>query len=112
MLFGFFKLISILAFILIAGGVCAVSITGEQTAIKQEPEINYVPDSATAVKIAEAIWLPLYGNDIYKQKPYLVSLKKGIWIVEGRKEEDSFGGTAYIEFQKKDCKILKVTHGL
>ena len=74
--------------------------------------INYVPDKATAIKIAEAVWLPIYGEKIYSQKPYMVSLKDdSIWIVIGTLAENKRGGVAYIEIQKKDCKILKVTHG-
>jgi hypothetical protein len=31
---------------------------------------NYVPNEETAIKIAEAVWLPIYGEDIYN-KPQL-----------------------------------------
>jgi len=72
---------------------------------------DYVPDSTTAIKIAEAIWLPIYGEGIYTKKPFLVKLKDGkVWIVEGTLVERK-GGVPYIEIQKKDCKILKVSHG-
>lgn len=78
--------------------------------LKQEKVNNYVPDAETAKKIAEAIWLPIYGKDVLTQKPYETELKDGIWIVKGVLK-DELGGTAYIEIQKSDCKILKVTHG-
>ena len=32
---------------------------------------NYVPDKITAIKIAEAVWLPIYGNSIYEKKPFV-----------------------------------------
>ena len=74
--------------------------------------INYVPNEETAIKIAEAIWLPIYGEGIYNQKPYIVSLlKDSVWVVEGTLAKNKRGGVAYIEIQKKDCKILKVIHG-
>jgi len=74
--------------------------------------INYVPNEETAIKIAEAIWLPIYGERIYNQKPYMVSLlKDSVWVVTGTLAENKRGGVAYIEIQKKDCKILKVEHG-
>ena len=73
---------------------------------------DYVPDKETAIKIAEAIWYPIYGEMIFEEKPFVARLKNpGVWIVEGTFKYDVFGGVAYIEIQKKDCKILKVTHG-
>lgn len=74
-------------------------------------DFNLVPDQSTAIKIAEAIWLPIYGEKIYKEKPFIATLKDStIWVVRGTLNSNSKGGTAYIEIQKKDCKILKVTH--
>ncbi len=78
---------------------------------------DYVPDEVTAKKIAEAVWLPIYGEKILSQRPYEAELADGIWIVKGliplpyREEPEWRGGTAYIEIQKKDCKVLRVSHG-
>jgi hypothetical protein len=82
----------------------------QETKNKNNEELNYVPNEETARKIAEAIWLPIYGESIYKQKPFVVTLERNIWIVEGSLPEGMKGGVAYIEIQKKDCKILKVIH--
>ena len=71
---------------------------------------DLVPDTETAIKIAEAIWLPLYGNEIYKDKPFLAELKNdSIWIVKGSMSSDK-GGVPYIEISKKDCRIITVYH--
>jgi len=76
-----------------------------------QEKTDYVPDKETAIKIAEAIWLPIYGNKINEEKPFVARLKNSnVWIVEGTLKTE-VGGVAYIEIQKKDCKILKVTHG-
>lgn len=78
---------------------------------------DYVPNEETAKRVAEAIWLPIYGEKILEQRPYNVILKDSIWVVGGlmplpcRNEPGCRGGTAYIEIRKRDCKILKVTHG-
>lgn len=79
--------------------------------------VDYVPNEETAKKIAEAIWIPIYGEShILKQRPYSAELVNDIWIVKGlipepyRYDPNIRGGTAYIEIRKKDCKILKVTH--
>jgi NTF2 fold immunity protein len=86
-----------------------------QTA-KPEKKENYVPNKETAIKIAEAVWLPIYGNKIYKELPFKATLiNDSIWAVGGTLNKSSgkivVGGTAYIELQKSDGKILKVTHG-
>jgi hypothetical protein len=73
--------------------------------------VDYVPNKETAIKIAEAILYAIYGENIYKQKPFIVTLDNEVWMVEGSLPKGMKGGVAYIEIQKKDCKILKVTHG-
>ena len=73
---------------------------------------GFVPDKTAALKIAEAMWIPIYGDKVLKQKPYRCSLVgDSVWVVEGTLKAGFVGGTAYIEISKKDCKILKVTHG-
>ena len=77
------------------------------------PQKNgYISDEKTAVKIAETILLPIYGEEILKEeKPFHATLRfDSIWIIEGTLKPGIEGGTAYVEIQKKDCKILKITH--
>jgi hypothetical protein len=90
--------------------------TKSQKVIKCEAEKpnlvfkDLVPDKETAIKIAEAILVPIYGKKIYKQRPFVATLKSpNVWAVEGTLHTTK-GGVAYIEIQKKDCKILKVYH--
>lgn len=77
--------------------------------ITNENQTDYVPNKETAIKIAEAIWYPIYGSKIEKFKPYTAELKEDIWIVQGTLLEGK-GGVPYIEINKKDCRILKVMH--
>ena len=79
---------------------------------KDNEELSYVPNEETAKKIAEAVWLPIYGEDIYQQKPFVVTLANDVWMVKGSYPAEGMrkGGVAYIEIQKKDCRILIVTH--
>lgn len=54
------------------------------------PAAGVVPDAETARKIAEAVWLPLYGAEtIAGQMPLQVELKHNVWIVNGSAAEDS-----------------------
>lgn len=70
-----------------------------------------VPNEETAIKIAEAIWYPIYGEKIYSKKPFKGNLKNGIWIVKGTLQDGHKGGVPYIEIQQIDCKVLTVSHG-
>lgn len=87
---------------------------------------NFVPDSATAIKVAEAVWLPIYGESIYKEKPYNAKLVgDSVWYVYGylpksyisidSKGDTTYhifhGGVAEIEIRKSDCFVIKVCHG-
>lgn len=71
-----------------------------------------VPNEETAIRIAEAVWLPIYGNDIYNSKPFQAKLiGDSIWVVEGTLPEGHLGGVPYAALQKKDGKVLKISHG-
>jgi hypothetical protein len=73
---------------------------------------GYVPDEMTAIKIAEAIWLPIYGNEIYKYKPFKAKLIGGkVWEIYGTVYTQK-GGSPIAKIRKSDCKIIEVTHEL
>jgi len=77
-----------------------------------KPKEGYVPDEKTAIRIAVAVWIPIYGEkQIEKEKPYQAKLDKGVWIVEGSLPEGMTGGVAIAEITKGDGCILRVSHG-
>jgi hypothetical protein len=48
------------------------------------PKNGYVPDSATALKVAEAVLVPIYGQaKAESQRPFTVKLKDDVWTVSG-----------------------------
>jgi hypothetical protein len=70
-----------------------------------------VPNAQTAIRIAVAVWEPIYGAaPIAAQKPYRARLEKGVWIVEGTLHSD-LGGVAVAEISKSDGRVLRVSHG-
>lgn len=76
------------------------------------PPAGFVPDSRTAVAIAEAVLIPIYGQDgIQKQKPLLPRLKGGKWTVIGQLKKGWLGGVALVVIDKKTGRILRVSHG-
>lgn len=65
-----------------------------------------------AIGLAEKEWLKIYGEDIHKQRPFNVHIKNdSIWVIEGTLQNNYEGGTAYIEINSKDCKVLNIYHG-
>jgi hypothetical protein len=76
------------------------------------PPNGFVPDSLTAVRIATAVWNPIYGErQIQGEQPYRASLRHGIWTVEGSLPDNAIGGVAVAEIEKRDGRIVRVSHG-
>jgi len=95
---------------MILGLLLGLFVSGAYTQTQTDCK-NLVPDEITAKKIAEAVWLPLYGKAIYQKKPFVAKLVNGnVWKVTGTLKIQK-GGVPYIEIQKCDGKILEVTHG-
>ena len=77
-----------------------------------KPVAGYIPDQDTAIKIAVAVWLPIYGKEqIEKEKPYKAKLKNGIWYVTGSLPEGHVGGVAEAEINKESGCIIRISHG-
>ena len=76
-----------------------------------KPKDGYVPDAKTAVKIAVAVWEPIYGEQVIAgERPYVAELTNGIWIVQGSLPKNVPGGVAIAEIAKDDGRILRVSH--
>ena len=92
--------------------VCMASSAQEPPRFTYKPPGGYVPDGATAIKIAVAVWEPIYGHGkIASEAPYSAKLKNGVWQVEGHLPEGSIGGVAEIEISKDSGEILRLSHG-
>ena len=73
---------------------------------------GFVPDEATAVAIAEAVLVPIYGKgQIEDEKPFQAKLVEGVWHVEGSLPEGWHGGVAAIKIAQADARVLHVIHG-
>jgi hypothetical protein len=48
------------------------------------PKSGVVPDAATAIQIAEAIWKPMFGAEtLASQRPFEAKLNHNVWIIIG-----------------------------
>ncbi|MGD0941560.1 MAG: YbbC/YhhH family protein [Terracidiphilus sp.] len=80
-------------------------------ATSNAPSNGYVPDERTAVTIAEAVLIPIYGEKtIAGEKPFHAKLNGDIWVVNGTLASGSLGGVAIVELSRKDAQIISVTH--
>jgi hypothetical protein len=81
--------------------VAVVAGASAQTA----PKTGYVPDASTAVSIAEAVLLPLYGSKVIRQeRPFRAELRNdSVWVVHSGRYTK---GGCYVEISKADGRIL------
>ena len=98
----------------IATGLSLLVLLSAQTASQHSyvPPDGFVPDSLTAVRVAVAIWTPIYGEkQIASEKPYRAELRSNVWTVIGQLPPGHVGGVAIAEISKRDARILRVSHG-
>jgi hypothetical protein len=76
------------------------------------PKDGFVPNAETAVKIAEAVLIPVYGEkQILAERPFNVVRKGDVWIVSGTLPcEPCAGGTAEVTISKSSGQILRMIH--
>ena len=100
------------SFIIIVGVIVGMSLFNK--AVKGYiPNDGVVPDEKTAIRIAEAIWLPIYGENIYSKQPFLAIYNETerCWYVKGSLPENTVGGVPEVRINKSDGKILYINHG-
>jgi len=101
------------------GGIRDASAQQPQDAVKHSyvPPNGFVPDSLTAVRIAEAVLSPIYSAELLNsERPFQATLSGDTWTVEGSTPHvhpgrDYIGGVAVVEISKADGRILRVSHG-
>jgi hypothetical protein len=86
-----------------------------------KPKDGFVADSRTAVKIAEAVLIPVYGEEqIRSEEPFTAHLKGDVWTVGGTLRcpdgkggfttTDCDGGVAVVKLSKADGRVLFMMH--
>jgi beta-lactamase superfamily II metal-dependent hydrolase len=104
-----------LTLILAAAALC-------QTAPGCKPKAGFVPDSKTAVAVAEAVLIPVYGKgQVESERPFTATLEHDVWTIggtlncfdaKGAKTTDCDGGAAVVKTSKGDGRILYMLHGM
>lgn len=76
------------------------------------PLRGFVVNAQTAIRIAQAVWEPIYGKDkIAAEAPYGATLSEGVWLVSGSLPPGWMGGVAQAEVCQIDGRVLGVSHG-
>jgi hypothetical protein len=76
-----------------------------------QPANGLVPDPATAIAIAVAVWEPVYGKkNVAEEAPYRATLKDGRWTVTGTLPKGRVGGTATAVIDKMNGRIITMFH--
>ncbi len=77
------------------------------------PKNGFVPDADTAIAIAYAVAVPVYGNKaVDAEKPFRTELKDGSWIVLGTLHHATSGGTLIVQIDQATGKILYLNHSM
>jgi len=76
------------------------------------PPQGVVPNEQTAIRIAEAIFEPVFGIEYSaKWQPYHAQLDKSdVWTVYGTLPRGMMGGTPMLRIRKQDGRVLEVWH--
>ena len=91
-------------------GVSAV--TAQERKPSYMPKEGCVPDAKTAIRIAVAVWSPIYGEKhIESKKPFRARLHRGVWTVTGSLPKGWSGGVPEANIFKSDGRVLRVIHG-
>ncbi len=97
-------------------GLCCCLVLLVSAIGEVKPKNGFVPEEATAVKIAEAVLIPVYGEKkIVSERPFVAKLEKDAWTVSGTLHcpnggHNCDGGTAVVKISKTDGRILFMTH--
>lgn len=98
--------------LLVSVFACGFSQTQSEPSL--QPKSGFVPNAETAVKIAEAVLVPVYGEKkILSERPFNAKLEGDVWTVGGTLHcgaPHCVGGTAEVKISKSTGQILQMVH--
>lgn len=84
-----------------------------ETSHSFHPRDGFVPNKDTAVAIAYAVALPVYGiEELNREKPFRAELKGGQWIVLGTLHKNTSGGTLVVQIDQASGAITYLGHSM
>jgi hypothetical protein len=108
------RFIIVISLFVVGFGVAYPQEPQETKELSVRPKNGFVPDANTAVKIAEAVLIPVYGEKkISGERPFKATQQGDVWRVTGTLNcgaPNCVGGTAVIRISKTTGEILFVGH--
>jgi hypothetical protein len=99
---------------IILGTAAAFAYSQTQPVPSFKPRDGFVPNAETAVKIGEAVLIPVYGkNTILHEEPFHATREGDVWTVAGTLNcgaPQCWGGTAVVKISKTSGEILSMIH--
>ena len=93
----------------IQGQISVGEVSPDAPLAQDLPDAGFVPNADTAMRIAEAVWIPLYGLDTVKsQGSFRASLLGDVWTVQGSLATKGTADSLIALLSKSDGRILKV----
>jgi hypothetical protein len=91
-------------------------VCDSQTPPGYVPNGGFVPNAETAVKIAEAVLIPVYGEKkVLSERPFKAKLAEGVWTVTGTVPCPTGAkcacGAAIVRISQASGQILQMGHG-
>ena len=91
--------------------VSSLAMAGTLKPFSVKPVHGFVPDEKTALRIAEAVLEPIYGQkQLNGERPFKATIENGLWTVQGTLPEGLTGGVATVQIWQSDAKIEAVMH--
>src|SRR2546423_12101382 len=92
--------------------LCIPAVALAESTHNYAPAAGYVPDARTAIRIAEAVWIPIYGaKTLADEKPFVAVRRGNVWYVHGTLPKNTPGGTAEAEIDSRSGNIIRISHG-
>jgi hypothetical protein len=107
----------IIAAIFALAALAGISYSQTEQAPSFKPKEGFVPNAETAVRVGEAVLMPVYGEKkIVGERPFKAALQGDVWTVEGTLHCDGLagatceGGTAVVKISKTSGQIVFMMH--
>ena len=100
--------------------LCSLFVVGPVIGQDNPPKERPVPDTATAIKVAESALIRVYGKKkIESERPFTAKLEKDVWTASGTLHcpdgkggitTHCVGGAAEVKISKIDGHIIRIVH--
>lgn len=90
----------------------AVILLGGAFPLKDSAKVIMLPNEKVATEVAKLLLEQCYGESVRRFYPLQARLtNKGIWVVRGTLPESMLGGVPEIQIRKRDCRVVRISHG-